>query len=584
MKRVIFTTYDDINRSEHNDEIIEDQYVMQSDYVRKSDSAKQQLVDEYMDRIVQNKKDYADKIGVDFIFYKNTMEDFDIDVGLEFTKVNIYKHHLMRELANKYDEILYVDMDVIFNTDLNVFEEHNLNNGIHVRDVDCDIDSKNKEELLLAEIGLRSPTLKYHITKDLLDGADNHVINTGIILAKSEHIIQLDYIQRIKDVIPLIEKIKTNLNDDTILFTFLYYPNNESIFSYILEKFNVPYVLLEPEWHQLYGDKPSIGCEGHMIHFINKQFARFFNDKTQCIFSLHIDIPEEKLDNPKSYGDNDENKSSIAKRQLNKYRSDLLDNHRDYANAIGAEYKHFGRDAQYEEFYARFPDLSEYDVINLYKIWLLDKISKEYDLVAYADFDCFFNNYANVFQHVPCDYALCVYFDTADDLRINKRPGYFEKYKKDFRNPEAKYWNAHALLTEADHDGAANNYAYNTGVIITSKRCMEQLDFFGDIDEILATMKDLKEDEFGMYPDQIRASFGYDNETIFSYKVSMTGVNIYRLSQWWHHRHYYDNKESFDLNDNKFLSAKTKLKAEMKQNNTVITHFISKNFGLVFNK
>ena len=582
MRRVIFTAYEDINRVEKSKNL-ESQFT-DGNYSRSSDIAKQQLVDEYMDRLIQNKKDYADKIGVDFIFYQNTMDDFEVDVELEFAKVNIYKHHLMRELANEYDEILYVDMDVIFNTDLNVFEEHDLSKGIHVREMDDDIDSKDKQELLFKEIGLRSPTLKYHITKDLLDGGDNHVINTGIMIAKSEHVIQLDYIQRLKDAIPLIKNIKTGVTGVFTLFTNTYYPNNESIFSYILEKFNVPYVLLEHEWHELYNDRPTVGCKGHIIHFISKQFSRFFNDKTQCIFSLHVDIPEEKLDCPKSYPDNDENKSNIAKRMMNEFRSDLLDNHQDYADAIGAEYKHFGRDAQYEEFYARFPDLSEYDVINLYKIWLLEKISKEYDVVAYVDFDCVFNNYSNVFYHVPCDYALCIYFDTAEELKVNGTPEYFLKYEKDFRNPQAKYWNAYALLAEEGFNGAAYNNAYNTGVIITSKRCMEQLDFFGDIDEILAKMKDLKEDEFGMFPDQVRASFGYDNETIFSYKVATTGANVYRLNPCWHTRHYYENKESFDPTAKQTIATKTKLKALMTANDTVITHFISKNFGLVFNK
>ena len=152
MKRVIFTTYDDIKRSEDASSA---QKVLDSDWLatKSADLAKQKLVDEYFERLVLNKKDYAEKIGVDFIFYHNTMKDFEVDCELEFAKVNLYKHHLMAELANDYDEVLYIDMDVVFNTDLNVFEEHDLSKGIHIRDQDEDIVGKDKAELLFEIIG-----------------------------------------------------------------------------------------------------------------------------------------------------------------------------------------------------------------------------------------------------------------------------------------------------------------------------------------------------------------------------------------------------------------------------------------------
>ena len=98
MKRIIFTSFDDIEKIGDND------------------NANFLLVKEYFDRLVSNKEEYAKSIGVDFKFFYNTMKDFDIPNELEFTKVNLYKHHLMAQLAEKYDEIMYVDMDVLFNT------------------------------------------------------------------------------------------------------------------------------------------------------------------------------------------------------------------------------------------------------------------------------------------------------------------------------------------------------------------------------------------------------------------------------------------------------------------------------------
>lgn len=580
MKRVIFTTYDDIDRGERFKNNID----RDAPATRASDIAKQKLVNEYFDRLIENKRAYANEIGAEFIFYSNTMKDFDIDCDLEFAKVNLYKHHLMANLAEQYDEVMYVDMDVVFNTGLNVFEEHDLSKGIHVRDMDDYVLTKNKQELLLKVLGLRSPTIKYHITRDLLDGADNHVINTGIMIARSEHIRQIRFIERLREVIPRIEQMKAAVQDTPDpfrLLTMSYYPNNESVFSYILEKYSVPYVLLEPEWHMFYGDEPTESTTGHLIHFINKQFGRFWKDKTKAIFSLHIDIPTERLDAPASYKDNPENKSSIAKRMMNEYHDRLIQNHMDYADAVGADYIHFGRDDEYEQFSQQFQSLSEYDIVNLYKIWLLDRLTKDYDLVTYVDFDCVFRNHSSVFEHMPCDYAICVYYDTKEDLKIDTDAAYFKNYKKDFRNPQAKWWNAHALLTEEGLNGELNNHAYNTGMIVASRASMEQLDFFGDIQSVISTMEELKTDS--MYPEQVRKSFGFDNETIFSYKVVLNDVLVYRCQPWWHSRHYYDNRQSFETGTAHWYAARNKYQAQCEQDNAVITHFISKNFGLFFN-
>lgn len=570
MKRVIFTIYDDIRKE------LSGPTEMEARNILNMDKANTALVKEYWDQLIKNKKDYAEHICAHFIFYHNEMSKNLLNHENDFTNVNLYKHHLFAELSKEYDEVMYVDMDVVFNTDLNIFEELDLSKGIHVRDQDHDILCKEKDQIVLSRVGKRAPTLKYFITKDLLDGQDNHVLNTGIMIGKSEHIQQLRYLERIEEASKKIEKLK----HEPEIINAHYYANNESIFSYIVEKYNVPYVLLDEVWHKIYDDKPAEGLEGHCIHFINKQFGRFFQQKTQLIFSLHIDIPEDRLDNPRSFKDNPLSKSQITKEQLNKYKDRLLENHQSYANAIGAEYKHFGRDEAYKEFSKRFTDLSEYDIVNLYKIWLLDTLTKEYDLVMYVDLDVYFRNNANIFHTVPADYAICCLYDTKQNLRITTDSSYFKNFKEDYRNPQSKYWNTHALLTEEEYDG--DNYVFNTGVIVTSRYGMEQLDYFSDIDDVIAQMKELKEDEFSMYPEPIQKSFGYDNETIFSYKVKKNDVVVYQLGEWWHSRHYYESKNAMTPKTQEWGQALAKYNARCTDWNVTIVHFISKNFGLVF--
>ena len=233
MKRVIFTTYDDIEK-EH-DQWSANYFATES-------------VNEYFDSLISNKEEYANSlINVEFKFFHNTMKDFDVDAGLEFTKTNLYKHHIMAELAEEYDEVMYVDMDVVFNTEKNVFDELDLSKGIHIQTQTCDVTSKDIKGVMFENIGNRSPTLKYHITKDLLDGGDNHVMNTGIMIAKSEHIKQIKFIERLPSIIEKIQEMRVSgINDDKYKFLRMYYyPNNESIFSYIMESEGIPYKIMD---------------------------------------------------------------------------------------------------------------------------------------------------------------------------------------------------------------------------------------------------------------------------------------------------------------------------------------------------
>jgi len=569
MKRIIFTTFDDIHQDDDRWNV---------------NFAANNLVAEYFDRLVENKKEYAEKIGADFKFYHNTMKDFEVGDELEFTKTNLYKHHVMSELADEYDEVMYVDMDVVFNTDKNVFEELDLSQGIHIKDQDRRIENKNVEEVLFSEIGLRNPTLKYHITKDLLGGKDNHVMNTGIMIAKSEHIKQIKYVERMPDAISKINKIKDDIKQGTGEPAFIrmhYYANNESIFSYILEEFEVPYVIMDSKWHYILDHFPDdVNIDDiEIIHFINKKFNAYFNDKKKAIFSIYIEIPDERLDNPSDFKDDDVPKSKRTQERLANYADRLIENHKEYANAVGAEYLHFGRDEQYEEFYNRFSFLSEYNVVNLYKIWLLDKLTYDYDLVMYIDYDVYFRQMIDVFNYVPAEYCVCCDTETAKQVGVEKDSSlYYHWYRHDFRNPEAKYWNCHALLTEDDLD--PENNVFNTGVVIASRNVMEQLDYFSDIEEVLEKMTEVK--EFSMYPEQIRDSFGWDNETIFSYKVEKNEVPVFNIPKWWHHKNHYWSKNSFVPGHRDFKKAKHEFEASVRESDSVIIHFISKNFGLVF--
>lgn len=566
MKRVIFTCFDDIDPENF------------------SDIKTKQAIEEYFDRLVENKSNYAKSIGAEFIFYHNTMKDFEVEhCDVEFTKINLYKHHLMAQLAEQYDQVMYVDMDVVFNTELNVFEELDLSRGFALIDQDDKIESKD-DDAIYKDWGLRNPTLKYHITKDLLNGKENHVINTGIMVANSEHIKQVKFVERLPDIVKRIQNFKENAIDGDKLkyIRNWYYPNNEAIFSYILEQYNIPYQIVDKVWHRIYDNVPEEGLEGNIIHFINKRFVAFFNDKTKVIFSIYIDIQDENLDQPGAYPGDEIDKSKRTQLELRKYKDQLIKNKFEYATAIGAEYLLYTNDDDYYRFKDRFPDLSEYDVINLYKIYLLDELTKQYDMVLYLDFDVYCRRKVDFFNFIPVDSHVGCYYNTTKDLKINESIEYFKTYQRDFRSPHAKYWNAHAMLDEQGYE--PDNLVFNTGIVGATRAVMEQIDYFSDIDDTIQLMKDVK--ETSMYPDNIRDSFGFDNETIFSYKVKKNDVHTHYLNEKWHFKQMDAWIEGDNVTRRRVRESTMRkgFEAAMATADPILIHFISKQFWLVFDE
>ena len=534
MKRVIFTIYDDI---ECDTEV---------EHVNKA------KLQEYFDILLQNKKDYAEKIGVEFIFYHNTYDSSFLEVKDQYVGINLYKIHLLEKLSRKYDEILYVDFDVIFNTNKNFFEKFDLKKGIVVKDQNHEIIAKDPDNNAIYEMPKRCPTLKYFITKELLKGKENNVLNTGIIGAHKKHIKKLKFLQRFNTISKKIEKLKDPLH----FVRKEYYPNNEAIFSYLLERYKIPYVLMDHDWHDIRDhlviDRPF----GHMIHFINKIFDDYYKTKKRVVYTLYIEIPDDKLDDPGRYDWDNISKSERTKLQLIKYHDRLLDNKKQYAKTCNADFKMYGYDDQYIEFSKKFPLLSEYDIINLYKIWLIEELSKEYDYILYLDFDVVANRQSDFFANNDVESRICCqYNDVTSETRMNS-----ERYNRGFRAPITKHWNAHALCNE--HDQELAPYVFNTGIIGTSKKITKKLGFFDDIDSTIDLMTEIKNDEFSMYPPLIRKQFGYDNESIFGYKVKMNEVPYENLKPKWHYR----------------ADAENPSRRALEIENPILIHFINKKF------
>ena len=235
-------------------------------------------------KLKQAHQKYANKIGVEYkLFeyderYKEYYNFFRTNYPEinEYSIVNFYKIHLMYELAKKYDEVLYLDFDVIPLTNDNFFDVWDLSKGICIFNNNTHVNARNIPLHKLNHTD-RSPTAKYYNAQAMLIATGHSpecdVINTGIIGAKKEHIEQLNYFDNFKDTLDLMTRLRQE--DDG-----MYLPNirnmfaydNETVFSYKLKSTNTPYQWLDKQWHFFFDKVWYIPKLTKLVHCINKEF------------------------------------------------------------------------------------------------------------------------------------------------------------------------------------------------------------------------------------------------------------------------------------------------------------------------
>jgi hypothetical protein len=280
MKRIVYSIYVDVPAVEHFGTTSKNK----NDSIEKASQTINAFQGHY-DKLLENKKDYAKKIGAAFKMYtydekyksfeKNILKFFPELTGYEV--INFYKIHILCELADVYDEILYLDFDAVPLTTESFFDAWDLSKGICVLDNNAHV---IKRDALNFNHSIRSPSAKYYNCQAMLiDGGyhpANDVINTGIIGANAEHIKQLDYFGGFDHIIEMMTALRsdayaeTGLYPQNILDMFRY--DNETIFSYKLRVNEVPVQWLDDVWHYFFDKQRFIPAETKIVHAICKDF------------------------------------------------------------------------------------------------------------------------------------------------------------------------------------------------------------------------------------------------------------------------------------------------------------------------
>ena len=193
--------------------------------------------EEYKPILTEKHKDYAYFCDADYGLY---------DTKLNFVDLQFYKIHLAEQLVNDYDEVLYLDLDVIPKRLKSFFDVHDLNN------ICCHRTSK--------------PDWKINLKRYMLDGTGEHnIINTGVFGMNKQAADQLMFSERYGEV----EKVYYECDVHR-----LYKPNNEVFLSYIIEKYNVPFTDIGIQWNYILDQvvtQYTPAC--YFLHQSNKEFG-----------------------------------------------------------------------------------------------------------------------------------------------------------------------------------------------------------------------------------------------------------------------------------------------------------------------
>ena len=263
----------------------------------------------------------------------------------------------------------------------------------------------------------------------------------------------------------------------------------------------------------------------------------------RLIFSIYIEFEDKDFDNNKDLSKNLHNK-----KQFKDNYNFLISKQQQYAKEINVDYKLFTNDKNWKEYRSKFekeyPYISKYNIVNFYKIHLLYEMSEIYDEIAYLDFDVvpitkenifnFYNLKNGIVCKVNHEQEPKTYLNLLSIEEIKNREKWYKQTNSTFseRSPTAKYWNCKAMLLDEGHDG--ENDVYNTGIILSNSKNIKKLNYFNDFRNVILQMHKLKT-ENGLWPLFIRDCFGYDNETVFSFKMKHNNVRLVKMDDDWHH-------------------------------------------------
>jgi len=221
----------------------------------------------FKDKLIQKQKEYAHICNSDYEIFTPDKDNY--------VDVQFYKLIQTEKLLADYDEVIYLDLDIIPKTNKIIFDEFDLDkvsvyqlpvglskwlkvnikdNNFSSMDKYCKLCCKNSMLLL-----------------DDLYGTDR-ISNTGVFCLNKKSAESLRFTERL----PEVESVFLGAVDDNLYpkeISSSWVRNNEVFLSYMLEKYSIPNNDIGQTWNYILDEfikEPTDAC--HFIHQVNKEF------------------------------------------------------------------------------------------------------------------------------------------------------------------------------------------------------------------------------------------------------------------------------------------------------------------------
>lgn len=248
-------------------------YTNNIDPHKSSNDFKRSQFEKWKDNIENNQKEYALLCGADYELHTTQTTSYD---NIQFEKLLLLEYY-----SKDYDEILYLDFDVVCHTAVNFFEFHNMNqllaHGLDRTPREHELKKILKKGRQAHEQNIYVKTCAKNAMLSLegING-NNTLINTGVIGCNKDISFQLNLSSRINRLHNLLEEAKQD-NIYPLEISKSFFHNNEVYISFLIEKYNIPYSNIGMPWNFMldgYCSKPSAAA--HFVHHVNKEFEISF--------------------------------------------------------------------------------------------------------------------------------------------------------------------------------------------------------------------------------------------------------------------------------------------------------------------
>lgn len=236
-----------------------------------SNQDKLEQFEKYYDRIYQAQKNYAKKCNADYVLHNPNIDYYP---DLQFEKI-----YQMERYAEQYDQILYLDFDVVptegASNMFNVFPDdkiymHPLKRDLTLREMELMIQYQGFDN---QSVFCKTACKKAMLLLNDINGNDL-LYNTGVTLAGKETIKRLEYSKHKPELDNLLDEAKEDsIYPEEITKNFFY--NNEVYMSYLVEKLDIDHVDIPLSWNYILdGYQKQVKDVAHLVHHVNKEFWR----------------------------------------------------------------------------------------------------------------------------------------------------------------------------------------------------------------------------------------------------------------------------------------------------------------------